>query len=105
MTIRELRTPPLRPDADPERSVDYATRLASARTTKEIVQIHREFADLRMQRGLRKEISDLIHAPKGSAEAKARDKLGISLILFGIFGVSLLFFAVVLIGGAIIALF
>ena len=105
MAIRELRTPPLRPDADPERSTEYAERLADARSTKEIVQIHREFADLRRQRGLRQEIGDMIHTPKGSPEAKARDKLGIALILFGIFGVSLVFFIVLLIAAAIAGVF
>jgi hypothetical protein len=105
MTNRELRTPPLRPDADPERSADYAAQLANARSNKEFVRIHRDFADLRVQRSLRQEISDLLHAPKGSEVAKARDKLGFGLILFGLFGVSILVFAVLLVGGAIVALF
>lgn len=103
--MTHLRTPPLKSGADPERSAAYAARLADARSTKEIRRIHDEFADLRIRRSIRQEISDLIHAPKGSAEAKARDKLGIALVLFGLFGISLLFFGVLLIGGILVALF
>lgn len=100
-----LRTPPLKPDADPGRAADYAARLSTARSTKEIVQIHKEFADLREQRNLRREVSSIVHAPKGSREAKARDKLGIGLVLFGIFGVTALLLVALLIGAAIFAVF
>lgn len=92
------RTPPLRTDADPDRAAEYADRLAEARTLKQTGQIHKEYADLREHRSLRDEIGSLIRAPKGSAEAKARDKLGIFLILFGLFGVAILFWILIAIG-------
>ena len=54
---------------------------------------------------VRQEIRDVITAPKGSEVAKARRTLGWALILFGIFGLSVLFFVILLIGGAIAGLF
>lgn len=96
--MTQLRTPPLRAGADPDRAAEYADRLAAASTLKQINQIHKEFADLREQRSIRDEISGLIRAPKGSTEAKARDKLGIFLILFGLFGVAILFWILIAIG-------
>jgi len=98
-------TPPLRPDADPRRSAEYAARLAGAQTAKEVMSVHREFADLRQQRSMRQEISDLVHAPKGSDVARARDKLGIMLILAGLFGLPLLFGLVIAVGAVIGAIF
>lgn len=69
------------------------------------MSVHREFADLRQQRSIRQEISDLVRAPKGSDVAKARDKLGIMLILAGLFGLPLLFFLVVAVAAVIGAIF
>lgn len=99
--MTHLRTPPLKSDADPDRSAVYAARLAAATTIKETTRVHAEFADLREHQTLRQEISGMIHAPKGSPEAKARTTLGITLILFGLFGVPILFWILLAIGSAI----
>jgi hypothetical protein len=53
----------------------------------------------------RQEMRDVIHAPKDSELGKARRTLGWGLILFGIFGVSILFFGIVLVAAVIGSIF
>lgn len=95
-------TPPLRPDADPDRSAEYARRLAEATTLSGMNRVHKEFADLCQNRTLGQEIGNMIRAPKGSVNAKVRDRLGIFLILFGLFGVAILFWILLAIGSLIL---
>jgi hypothetical protein len=103
MTTGQLRTPPLKADADPTRAAEYAASLDEALRSsggyKAINAVHEQYADIREDRSLWREVQGLVHAPKGSAEAKARDKLGIFLILFGIFGAAILFWVILAIGG------
>ena len=68
-------------------------------------QMRSEIGDLERELGLaeppktfRDEIRDVIHAPRGSDVAKARRTLGWTLVLAGLFGIPLVFLAVVLIG-------
>jgi hypothetical protein len=72
---------------------------------EDIARLETELGVAEPSKTVRQEIRDVITAPKGSDVAKARRTLGWMLILFGLFGIPVLFFAILLISGAIVALF
>ena len=82
-------------NADP----DYADHLAEAR------RLNAEADDALQPQSLRGEIRSLINAPKGSDAAKARSTLGWMLILFGLFGIPLLFWLLFWLGATVMAMF
>jgi hypothetical protein len=72
---------------------------------EDIARLETELGINEPPKTVRQEMRDIITAPKGSDVAKARRTLGWMLILFGLFGIPVLFFVILLIGGVVGALF